>query len=187
MRFFLPLLLLVLSIFALSFLLLSYISPLYKNGEEKIISNSADAVMYFKPTTLISDCSDASLSATIFLNTKSAYVSSAQIELQYNTNSIYNFLIKPSKNNIFQRYLLEENSINEVRKEYGRSSFVISSNEAFMGDRAVATISFNTYPQVASTSTQIKFLNKSTVIRENSRDSILKETIPLTIVCQKYE
>lgn len=181
---FLPILLLVLSLFALSFLLLSYISPLYKNNEKKIISNIADAVMYFKPTSLISDCSNASLSATIFLNTNSTPISSAQIELQYDTNRIYNFSIRPSENNLFQKYLLEENSINEVRKDYGRSSFVINSNESYTGDKGIATISFNTYPMTASGSTQIKILNKSTAIKENSRESVLKETIPLTILCQ---
>ncbi len=164
---------------------MSYTSPLYKPQREVFVGNNPTALAYFQPAVVKSNCDNASASATVFLDTQGAFLSSTQIELQFNPQVLNNLVITPTKNNLFGETNEFENSINDVRSEYGRVSFILNAlSKPRAGNKPIATLSFNTYPKVASMSTQIKFLNKSTATQLNSRTSILTDTIPLTVLCQ---
>lgn len=74
----------------------------------------------------------------------------------------------------------------EVREQYGRVSFYIEKNSdqaEKTGDKKIATVTFQTVQGISESST-ISFLNKSTAKTRNTRVSLLKETVPLTIICK---
>lgn len=174
--------LLCVSIISLFIVVLSFVTPL------KPISDTKDLVkptaqLYFQPQDIFSACNNASHSAKIALLSNSNSLQSAQIELSYNPGFFYNVSISEASPNVLgQKNTVD---INEIRDNYGRASFVISSKDVVnnTGSFEVAVLSFNVYPQPASTSSTIKFLNKSRVQDAHSRTSILTEALPLTIHC----
>lgn len=179
--------LLVISLFCISFfsiliIILSFVTPL-RNYDDTKDTALYTAQMYFQPQDIFSACNNASHSAKIALLSNSDSLQSVQVELSYNPGFFYNVSITPSSPNV----LGAENNvdINEVRNEYGRLSFAISSKGIRNNTDSfeLAALTFNTYPQATSSSASIKFLNKSSVHVASSRSSILTETLPLIIHC----
>lgn len=179
--------LLLISLFCVSVItgiviFLSFVKPLSIQTNTNILKNYT-AQLYFEPQNIYTVCNNASQSAIINLSTNSRSIQSAQIELSYNPAVFYNLSFVPAPHNV----LGADNKvdINEIRQNYGRASFVISTKSTSQQTRTgnVVVLYFNTYPQPSSTSAVIEFLNKSTIQGTSSRSSILNETSPLTVHC----
>lgn len=176
--------LLCISIISGAIIYLSFVAPFsVKKTQQEVETKEHTAQIYFEPQNIYSSCINASHSALIKLDTNSNSIQSVQIELSFNPSVFYNLSIQPFENNILGKD--PKVDINEIRQEYGRASFVLSSSETMKnnGSRNLAVLSFNTYPQPASSSAVISFLTKSTVQSAASRSSILGNTIPLTVYC----
>ncbi len=175
----------IISFCALLFLLLSYIPSLRQETKNPLSTDIDDAILYFQPDALSSTCDNASLSAQIYLDSGKTPISTAQIELRYDPAVLYNVSIAPAEQNFFKEVSEYEIALNEIRQEYGRISFVVNTLQTQQaGNAKIAEVTFNTYPQASSSSSQITFLNKSTVLSSLSKESLLNGTIPLTITCQ---
>lgn len=176
----------IISFCSLVFLLLSYIPSLRQETSDTLSTEIEDVILYFQPEIVSSSCENASMSAQIYLDSGSAPLSTAQIELRYDPTVLYNVLITPATQNFFGEASEYEITLQEIRQEYGRISFVIHTQQnQKAGNASVAELTFSIYPQAASSSSQITFLNKSTVLSNTSKESLLHKTIPLTIYCQK--
>lgn len=164
------------------FISLSYISPLSENSSYKIDLSSKKSLLFFEPNTVHIDDFGKEYTAHINLDSQGNDVSSVQIELKYNPFEIYNLSIIPAKNGLFGNENMFDLTLLEVREQYGRAGIAIerkSNISEVKGIGMVAVVSFSAYPTFSNSS--IQFINKSTVLKRDSRKSILSKTFPLTI------
>lgn len=162
-------------------LFLSYVSPLKKPSFFTLDSSSPQAKLYFLNDTVFPNQKN-NITTNVMLSSTTP-VSEAQIDVSYDPNVITNFSFSPAQNNFFGDQKNYEVTLNEVRQEIGRATFAIRllpSVSEKKGEGAIADISFQINPY-AKRNTKVEFLNKSTVMTRGSRESILSETIPLSV------
>lgn len=162
-------------------LFLSYVSPLKKPSFFTFDTSSPNAKLYFLNDTLFPDQKN-SITTEIMLSS-TVPVSEVQIDVSYDPNVITNFSFSPSQNNFFGNTTHFEVTLNEVRHEIGRATFAIKLLPFVSekkGEAAIAHISFQINPY-ARGNTKIEFLNKSTVMTREERESILSGTVPLSV------
>ncbi|MGE5041508.1 MAG: hypothetical protein ACM3IJ_01250 [Candidatus Levyibacteriota bacterium] len=172
---------LILMLFA--FLILSFVAPL-KNSTLSITGqDQPETSLYFSPMLLKSACYKNE-TVDIFADTQQNSISSAQIELSYNPSDFSDFSIRSADDNFLGDSESYQVTLSEVRPEYGRASLSLElspSQNARKGTGRIGTISFTATP--ASGIARILFLNKSTVMGQKNRISLLRNTTPLTISC----
>lgn len=168
------------------FLILSYVSPFGRQSVSQKSDKNASAKLYFKPDSITSSCLNSSYSIPIYLSTYNASANNAQIELLFNPDIIYNVLLTPSSNNFFGEKDSYDITLQEIREKFGRTSLAIQlhpDRTEARGDKPIAVFSFTINSPSSSMSSNITFLNKSTVSSVEKESSLLTETVPLTIYC----
>ncbi len=169
------------------FLFLSYISPFSARSPFLDLSAPPGAKLYFEPDIIYSSCNNSSHNATLYLSSGFNTILSAQIELSFGP-PVYEVMLSPAPDNFFGDngdYLVK---LQEVREQYGRASLALKINPNQIekrGEKPVAKLSFKTFSAVSSGSAQITFLNKTAVYSSESEESLLKETLPLKIICTR--
>lgn len=163
-----------LAIFILIFL--AYIPPVKdtSSSEKNISVKNPSAEFFFQNTTYNS--------TDVILLTNSP-VSTAQIELVYNPQALYAVTIQPAENNFFGNPSDFSITLQEIRPEIGRISFAITQNAQHTqktGEGKIATLTFQR-SESFNLPTQLQFINKSTVLKRGSRESILTTMQNLTL------
>lgn len=146
-------------------------------------------IIYFAPSVLSSpNASSSPLSADIMVDTGKDVVSGVQIELAYDPKILTNVAIIPTTSKSEGPSLFGPTNgtilFNSVNQAAGRASFAIGltpSAAPVGGIGKIATLSFyvNKIPGISSTS--VSFVNRTMVLKEGGRESVLKTTTPLTI------
>lgn len=176
----------VLVVCAAIFLVLSYVSPVNKALPQYSQIVIPQSVFYFKPESVTTSCLGEKQTATLFLNSGTNRLSSAQIELSYNPQVIENFTLTPAQNNFFGDKSSYQINLSEIRPDFGRASLAISltpTQEEKMGNKPVATISFTVPNELRISPVTISFVNKSQVNSRDDERSLLKETPQFVITC----
>lgn len=138
----------------------------------------------FNPAVLNTfDVPSNQYSVDVNVNTNNQAISGIQLELSYDPAILTNVEIVPSENNLFG-----ENPavlINSVDSDLGRISYAIAlgglTQEEVSGNGSIATVTFNANASLAE-STQITILPKTTVRSLRSTNSLLQNSLPLSIV-----
>jgi hypothetical protein len=139
------------------------------------------AKVYFNPST-ISATTGTIESADIMVSSDTP-VAGVQAEMQYDPKAITNVKITPDVDST--AFFGSDSTIlfNDVTATTGRISYAIAisaNGTGKSGSGKIGTITF-TKALGATTSTQIKFLDKTLVSQLNVTESVLKDTMPLTI------
>lgn len=166
------------------FLLLSFVSPLKNNLTGINSQDKPNTALYFSPSTENSSCYKKQ-STDIYIDSQENTISSIQIELSFNPLDFSDFSIRSADDNFLGNSQSYQVALSEVRPEYGRASLsleLLPSQTARKGIGKVATISYTANP-VGSNSAKISFLNKTTVMGQKNRMSLLKDTTPLSLFC----
>lgn len=172
------LILLVIGIGIVAFL--SYITPIKEHPTEIVTRETPRAELFFITDFVFPASGSATTEIMISSNTP---VASAQIDLVFNPEIIYNVNITPSENNFFGNKNSYEVALLEVRENIGRITFAIKllpTVSEKKGEGPIAKITFQTNAFILN-QTEINFLDKSTVMTRSSRESILTNTKPLTV------
>ncbi len=167
------------------FLLVSYVSPFKSRVLTSRQDNSNLASLYFNPATIESSCINSIYTIPIYLSTNTP-VNSVQIEISFNPDVIFNLSLAPSENNFFGSNKNYRINLQEVREQFGRASLALSLNsdqKEVRGNTQVAVLSFTINSLLPNITSQISFLNKSTVGSFETQSSLLQKTVPLSIYC----
>lgn len=139
-----------------------------------------NAEVYFDPEY----AATSATSADIMINANKHKVTVVQLELAFDPQAVSSILINPPDNFSFFGDKLDYIELfKEVDYKNGKINYAIGISptvDAKTGIGKVATLKY-TLKNRAQTSTQIRFLGKTVVTEEGSRESVLKSTRPLTI------
>ncbi|HVF69233.1 MAG TPA: cohesin domain-containing protein [Xanthomonadales bacterium] len=176
-------LILVLVVFILALCNLAYIKFFFNQegatypqfSRKKVVSNQPlEASLSFLPNTLIAT-SSAITSAEVILETNSQ-PTIVQLEIAYDPTALYSVSILPGD------YFIEpEIPLEKIDYKNGRISYAISGKSVNSASNRIATINFTPVNYGIKKSTEIKFLQK-TSLRQNSKVVELKYAIGATIV-----
>jgi len=155
-----------------------------QEAQDIIPTINPQSVLSFEPVTLDTTQNiQSTYSATIVLDTNGQEISGAQIELSYDPAILRNVSIFPAENNI-----LGTNPsviLNKVDQELGRISLEILiaglDSEEISGNGNIATLNFS-LNSITAQSTEISFINKTTIRSIKSTNSLLQSASPLTIL-----
>ena len=176
-------------VLTLTFFLLSYVSPFNSITQKKeSVFSSPSSVFYFNPNTITSSCNNSSFEIPIYLSSESNYLNSAQIELSYNPEVIYNVRLTPYLPNFFGESTDYSILLEETREQYGRASLALelkAQSTEKRGNSKVAMIAFTINSPLSAETHTIRFLNKSSTGSQKNSYSLLAKTIPLTIYCKE--
>lgn len=142
-----------------------------------------NALLYFDPETVQTKRS-VSKSADILINASEHKVNVVQLELSYDPEILTNVSINPPSNFSFfgepfsYIILFKEVDVKNGKINYAIGVSATSSPKTGVGK--VATVTFNLKAGQLNP-TQIKFLDKTSVAQDGTRESVLKEAKPLTI------
>lgn len=139
------------------------------------------AELYFDPEIVTASSSS---SVDVMLNAGNHKVTVVQLELSFDPQAISNISIsQPTTFSFFGEKLDYQELFKEVDYKNGIINYAVSislTSEAKTGIGKVATITYSLTNSTGSP-TQIKFLGKTLVTEEGSRESVLKSNRPLTI------
>lgn len=143
------------------------------------------STLFFAPSSLNASSGSSTLQTTdIMINTGKDSVTGVQIELSYDPKILSNVQIaSPVADSFFGTSSIV--LFKEVNQELGRISFasgIAPQETPKSGVGKVATLTFTAAKPLASDTAMIKFVDKSMVSHANTQESVLKETIPLTIL-----
>ena len=119
----------------------------------------------------------------ILIDTNGKPVFGTQIELSYDPKVFYNVSILKTPDSFFGPDAVV--LINNVDSSQGRVSYAValsSSGSEKIGKGVVATLSFSVNKFAGVSNSSITFLPKSTVTSLQTSDSILNQTIPLSVI-----
>lgn len=140
------------------------------------------ASLSFSPAFLdLSEGGSGIQSADIFINNGDGEISGVQVELQYDPKVLTNVNIESGSDTIFGAN--PNILISQVDQVNGRITHIVAinlSDDQIKGVGKIATVTFQALPGTES-QTKIEFLDKSIVTSLGTTNSILKDTIPLTI------
>lgn len=149
------------------------------------------ATIYFEPQSVsVLGPQVGTGSATtvdIMVNTGGTPITGLQIELSYDPKLLENVAVTPPLSiDTTSLFKSQYNTLfNEVDENLGRISYAIAipqSSAPINGVGKIGTISFMRASGANTTSSQISFLDKTTVTIEDPTANILKSTTPLTII-----
>ncbi len=151
--------------------------------------------IYFSPVTLdMASATSNLVSVDIMVDTSGKPVSTIQAELSYDPKLITNVTITPARTGIVGETntpLFPNSSqvlIKSVDIAQGRISYAMGislSDAEVSGVGKIATLTFNVAPSTVQATTEMTFLPKSVATTLSTQESILKETVPLTIKLSK--